>query len=529
MRANRLIGQTQRRDRPGASAHVGQIVLRLFRPYCALRSAGMFCRAGRAAHQDKMPKGKKLMRRIVTATCVLACLASGTFYTGQVDAAERLQAAPFVCDITPPLGQPMFTGDALKTVEQPLLAKGIVLEADGQRYVVCTLDWCELCNEAHDSFRRSIAKAVGAEPARVAVQVVHQHTAPLVNTGSAPLPADSGLAKYHLDPKVLAAIEARLGKTAGAAVERLEPFDRIGIGQAKVDRVASNRRPVGTDGKIHARFSRCKDPALRALPEGTVDPYLKTITLLRGARPLVRLHYYATHPQTSYGENRASSDIVGDAREALEKTEGVPQIYFTGCAGDITAGKYNDGSPQCRRDLAARLLAGMKASVAATTDRPVGEVHWRTCPVRFTPREDAGYNLADCLACLNDPDAMPFDRWFKGAMRANFHRRIDRPIELSSLQIDDVHILHLPGEPMICFQLFAQKLKPSGFVAVAGYGDGGPGYICSADVFKADGGYEQTASNVVPESETVLKSAIATLLGLEAPAHWLTSEKEISQ
>ena len=41
-----------------------------------------------------------------------------------------------------------------------------------------------------------------------------------------------------------------------------------------------------------------------------------------------------------------------------------------------------------------------------------------------------------------------------------------------------VHIVHLPGEPMICFQLFAQGVKPADFVAVAGYGDVGCGYIC---------------------------------------------------
>ena len=41
------------------------------------------------------------------------------------------------------------------------------------------------------------------------------------------------------------------------------------------------------------------------------------IRLARAGKPLVRLHYYASHPQTKYGDGRASSDMVGDAREAL--------------------------------------------------------------------------------------------------------------------------------------------------------------------------------------------------------------------
>ena len=52
-----------------------------------------------------------------------------------------------------------------------------------------------------------------------------------------------------------------------------------------------------------------------------------------------------------------------------------------------------------------------------------------------------------------------------------FLERSEQPIELSSLEIGGVHIVHLPGEPMIGFQLFAQGLKPADFVAVAGYGD----------------------------------------------------------
>ncbi len=57
-------------------------------------------------------------------TLALCCLP-----TTLARAAVELRVATFRCDITPPLGQPMFSCDALSKVEQPLLAKGIVLEA----------------------------------------------------------------------------------------------------------------------------------------------------------------------------------------------------------------------------------------------------------------------------------------------------------------------------------------------------------------------------------------------------------------
>ncbi|MBU4271312.1 MAG: hypothetical protein KKE86_04530 [Planctomycetes bacterium] len=454
------------------------------------------------------------MLRLRGAAFVITVLSVFVFSPLRAQAADELRVATFRCDITPPLGQPMFSCDALRTVEQPLLAKGIVLEADGRRYVLCALDWCELCNGSHEALRNRIAAAAGTKPSCVAVQVVHQHTAPFVDIDAQKLLAEAGVPEFHLDPKVLDAIEERLAEAVKQSIGRLEPFDRIGTGQAKVDRVASSRRPVDETGKLRPRMSSCTDPALLALPEGTIDPYLKTITLAQGQKPLVRLHYYATHPQSSYGDNRATSDFPGIARERLERKEGVFQIYFTGCGGDIAAGKYNDGSKECRKALAERLLAGMEASIAATKLVPAGAVRWRTYPLMLPRRSGPGFTLADCLVRMKDTKTWPASRLYAGAVRAAFIQRSRQPIELSSLEIGKVHILHLPGEPMVCFQLFAQSLKPGVFVAVAGYGDGGPGYLCPEKAF-SEGGYEQTASNVKPESETLLKKAIAALLGVD--------------
>lgn len=450
--------------------------------------------------------------RLRMALCVV-CLYFSSLPSVLGETAEPLRVATFCCDVTPPLGQPMISCDALRTVEQPLLAKGIVLEAGKQRYVLCSVDWCELCNGAYDSMRSKIAAAAGTDASRVALQTVHQHTAPVVDTAAQKLLAEVGAAQLHLDPKVYDQIEDRLAAAVKQSVGKLEPFDRIGTGQAKVDRVAATRRPVDATGKIRVRFSTCKDPAVRALPEGTIDPYVKTITLARGEKPLVRLHYYATHPQTPYGDGRASSDFVGDAREALEAKEHVFQIYFTGCGGDITVGKYNDGSKACRQELAERLLAGLEASVSATRLVPPGAVQWRTCPLLFPPRTDPGFNLEDCLARMKNPKSGPVPRTYAGAVRAAFHQRSRQPIELSCLQIGGVYIVHLPGEPMVCFQTFAQSLRPADFVAVAGYGDCATGYICPEKAY-VEGGYEPTDSNVKPESEALVKKAIAALLGV---------------
>lgn len=446
-------------------------------------------------------------------------LAAGLYLTGinplvraQEPSAGGLRVATFRCDATPPLGEPLICCDALKTVESPLLAKGIVIDANGQRYVLCALDWCELCNGAYDSMRKNIAAAAGADVSHVALHTVHQHTAPVVDTSAQKLLAEVGMVKgVHLDPKAFDEIERRLAESVKKSLGKLEPFDQIGTSQAKVDRVASSRRPKDAAGQLHPRMSSCTDPAVIALPEGTIDPYLKTITFARAGKPLVRLHYYATHPQSKYGDGRASSDIVGDAREALEQKEGVFQIYFTGCAGDVALGKYNDTSKKARKDLAARLLAGMEASIAATKLGPVGPIQWRTYPLTIPPRDDAGFTMTDCRQQMKGHNLTA--RLCSGALPLAFMQRNGQPIELTSLQIGNIHILDLPGEPLIEFQLFAQAIRPAGFVAVAGYGDCGTGYICPASALRG-GGYEPTATNVKPESEVLLKQAILSLLGI---------------
>ena len=262
-------------------------------------------------------------------------------------ASPSMRVTTFRADITPDLGEPMFSCDPLRTVEQPLLAKGIVLESAGQRYVLCALDWCLLSNSSYDAMRGTIAAAAGTAAGRVAVQTVHQHTAPMIDMDAQKLLAEQHAPHLLVDPKCFDAIHQRIVSAIEQSLNDFKSVDRIGIGQAKVERVAATRRPVDASGKI-VPLSKCEDPAILALPEGDIDPYLKTITLSHGKTPLVRLHYYATHPQTRYGDGRALSDMVGDAREALERNENVPQIYFTGCGGDVTVGKYNDGAPEDR-------------------------------------------------------------------------------------------------------------------------------------------------------------------------------------
>jgi hypothetical protein len=242
------------------------------------------------------------------------------------------------------------------------------------------------------------------------------------------------------------------------------------------------------------------------MPEGLIDPMVKTITLARGEKALVRLHYYATHPQSFYGDGRVSADFVAFARDRIEAKEKVFQIYFTGCEGNITAGKYNDGSRAAREELAQRLMAGMQASIAATHLAPAGHLQWHATPITFKVK--SGEKQKPLPAGKDEATKSQVD----GAQRA---AAPPGPIslELHTLTIGQFHVLHMPGECFIEFQLFAQQLLPTHCVAVAACCDNAPGYVCTEKAF-SEGGYELTASRVAPASEHALKAAIRQSLGV---------------
>jgi hypothetical protein len=416
---------------------------------------------------------------------LVAAFAAGAF-------GADLRIATFRADATPDPGEPLIWVTPAAKVEDPLWAKGVVIESGGARYVLCAVDWCGIGGRTHRMLREKIAGAAGTKAAHVALQTVHQHTAPYIDGDGYALAAGLPSPQLMMSEAYLARLGERLAAAAREAVRKLEPFDSIGTGEARVERVASARR-VFKDGKLLVRYSTGgKDAAMAALPEGAIDPRVRTVTFAARGRPLARLHFYATHPQTWCCDGRVSADFAGVAREDVERREKIFQVYFTGCAGDVTVGKYNDASPEARERLRERLRSGMEAAIAATKFARAGALAWRMEPLRL-PRKPA-----------------PEVRDYRSSIAAAFAAR-EAPLETFALAAGPARLLFLPGEPMLEFQEYARGLRPGQFVAVAGYGDISPGYLCTDRAFE-EGGYEPSAANAGPGTEARVKEAIRRLL-----------------
>jgi hypothetical protein len=428
-----------------------------------------------------------------------------------------LHLATFSCDVTPPAGHPLCGGwiEPVRAVDDPLRALGVILLGMGQPVVLCAVDWCGVRNGANLAWRRALAEAAHTVPENVAIHCIHQHNAPFADVEAERLAEAAPGAPLSLDLKFFDRVVEQSADAARAAMAHTSPFTHIGTGQARVEKVASNRRILGPDGKVKAvRYSATKDKTVRDEPEGLIDPWLKSLSFWDGERPLVALSYYATHPMSYYGDGRVTSDFCGLARQKRQDEEpGVFQVYFTGSAGNITAGKYNDGAKENRAVLRDRIYQAMKAAWKRTERRPVSGCEWRVEPVRLPARAEKSFGEEESRRLLEDPKAAPAKRG-NASFQLAWLKRLDRPIPLTCLDFGKVLVLHLPGEPFIEYQLEAQRLRPDAFVCVAGYGDGGPGYIPTAPAY-LEGGYEPTVALAAP-SEDLLHEKTAKLLKAKA-------------
>lgn len=427
-----------------------------------------------------------------------------------------LHLCRFDVDATVPMGHPLCGGwiKPAEVVDDPLRLRGIVIQGLDAPIVLASIDWTGVCNAAYFQIRDAIAKAAFTTPDRVSLHSVHQHNAPFCEPF-----ANSLLRKYNSN--VLTYDEtffAKLVEKTAAAVRNAAndgmPFDSIGLGQGRVSQVASARRVIGPDGKLlFNRTSATKDPKARDAAEGVIDPNLKSITFASSGKPLARLYFYATHPMSYYGDGRVSSDFVGLARARRDADEpGVLHVYFTGCAGNVTAGKYNDGSKETRPILVGRMHAGMVAADVAADNKPekIESVFWKTLPHVFKQNEAFDY---DALLATVADEKNPIVTRNRNAMFCGWLKRLQTPspILLGRLDLNHASLITLPAETFVEYQLGAQELRPGGFVACAAYGDGGPWYIPLARSHN-EGGYEPSVSLVSQTAEPRYRKAIADLL-----------------
>ena len=420
-----------------------------------------------------------------------------------VSFAENLKIVTFQVDVTPPIGDPLAYVPNEK-VDTPIYVSGVVLDDGKTRAVWVSCDYIYICGESYVTWTKVIAQQAGTITENVFLHSVHQHDsirwAPEYN----PKEGEDGPLVVSPDycEKSLKDVSDAIAKAVAG------PWHLVGrllTSETRVGGLAANRRLVDENGQFaHTRYSGKNTPELQAWPVGKIDPILRTVCFenTQGDR-VVALHFYATHPMAAYMRRMVSTDVPGRAlRHVRENDTSVPlNIYFTGCGGDVTFGKYNlTGDAQSIDQLGKRLGEGILRNLQRLEEQPIGPLVIKRVP--FEVPFDATLSPAGEYTGEHSQE------------RRYLQETVDlwRQSTVARMSIGPkVHFLSFTlAEVFVDYQIYAQSLIPEHFLATAAYGNGVYWYIPTRAAFEENGGYETSdrACVVTPEIDETLRSAL---------------------
>ncbi|MCL2743074.1 MAG: hypothetical protein FWE67_04415 [Planctomycetaceae bacterium] len=418
------------------------------------------------------------------------------------DNPSGIKIVTFKVDVTPPVGEPL-AYDPNEKIETPIYVSGIVLDDGKTRAVWVSCDYIYICGESYNVWTEAIAKSAAAPAENVFHHSVHQHDsirwAPEYN----PKPGEDGplVVSQEYCTKSLNDVSEAIAKAVNGTWQSI---GKVLTAETRVGGLAANRRLLNEDGKFaHTRYSGKNPPALQAWPVGIIDPILRTVCFENTeGKKIAALHFYATHPMAAYRRKMVSTDVPGRAlRHVAENNDSVSlNIYFSGCGGNVTFGKYNIGGIEAIEQLGKRLGEGMLQNLRKLEEQPLGPLVVKRVAfeVPFKPSITPATDYSGEHALERRYQLETLDKWRQStAARLSIGPR--------------VHFLSFVlGEVFVDYQLYAQSLIPEHFLATAGFANGVYWYIPTKAAFEEDGGYETSdgACIVAPEIDGNLREAI---------------------
>lgn len=213
--------------------------------------------------------------------------------------AAEIRLATFCTDVTPPDGHMLFTGrwKCSSGVTSPLQARGWVLVPEvGEKPVVfCAIDWAEIRNDAYDRWREVLARAADTDPVRVLLSSVHQNDTPLADLEAERILRRANSSHQVIDLNFHERCVQRVASSLKKALTNPQPVTHLGWGKAPVEKIASNRRYLDPDGKVHHnRMSASRLLRAQLADVGAIDPVLRSISFWSNDRLLCVLSVYAS-------------------------------------------------------------------------------------------------------------------------------------------------------------------------------------------------------------------------------------------
>ena len=419
-----------------------------------------------------------MRRQLLTATLLCVCgLPASAMGAG-------LEAGVSRVDITPPAGLAMYgygdrTQPSTGTLD-PLYARVLVLQAEGKRLALVTLDLGRVFGPASlTRLRGQLTKNSGVS--LLLITASHTHAGPNI------------LDEYPSN-RTPSWETAQLDKIAGAVAEACGRLTeaRLGTGYGRAY-IGYNRRRVNPDGTV-TMFWQNPDK----VPTSPLDP---TVSVLRvdtaAGKPLAILVNYACHPVVFGPDNlEYSADYVGVVAKTVEQS-------FAGAAGDSPLCLFLQGGDG---DINPYFADTRRADDAVKkrdwTGEQLGQEAARVAKdIKTAPGPDASLQFTE--------DVIMFPvRWnaqkFRQGMLATYGPRVyedhaellnsDNPprelaLPVTTLLINKkIALLGMPGEPFVDFQINWRDRCPLADAFFVGYANGYLDYFPTIRA-AAEGGY----------------------------------------
>lgn len=432
-------------------------------------------------------------------------------------------------NITPATGVPLagyYHARGSDSVHDDLQARAIVLEKNGTRVALVSLDLITTRRGFVEKSRELIEKQTGIPAGHVMINASHAHTGPI-------LPNDDHSEPNRDEPHALAVdyvrgLPEKIASCVMRAHEQLKPAQALGI-TGHEDSITFNRRFHMTDGSVGWNPGKLNPKIIK--PAGPIDDEVPVVFFESLERiPIATYVNYAVHLD-NVGGLQISADLPHSLTQSLSKVLGPEHItlWTAGCCGDLNHIDVRWDRPQKGHGNAARMGTVLAGEVLRhwpdLEARGDGPLQVRRRMLKLPLPEISAAEVAEArktVESTTDRNRADFMKLVKAHQVLDVHHRDGKPLE-AELQVitlgADLAWVSMPGEVFVQLGLDLKLDSPFRQTIVAELGNGSIGYIPNRRAF-SQGNYEVVSSRCAEGSgELLVRAAVDMLKELHRTAN----------
>ena len=427
--------------------------------------------------------------------------------------------------ITPKVGTPMagyYFERKSEGIHDDLFAKAVVVERDGVRAAIVSLDLISTSRGTVEDARAEIERTTKIPGRNVLIGATHAHTGPIL-TGRGSRDGEFG-GKNPLTQAYNAELPGKVAEAVRQAEAKLTDARALSARGSETG-ISFNRRFHMKDGTVAWNPGKL-NPRIHK-PAGPIDPDVD-IVYFEGAKDKAPIATYVNHAVhlDNVGGAAFSADMPGTVARLLGQVKGPGMVtcYTSGCCGDINHINVNWAEPQGGFLNAERMGIILAGTVLRTLPelKPVApgplSVKSVTVPLplaKISPEEiPKAQEVVDRHRANQGTNPPDFLEGVKAYQVLDVEARHGAPIEVEVQVIalgTDVAWVSLPGEIFVELGLAIKQDSPFRLTTITELANGAIGYIPTRRAY-TQGNYEVVSARCAEGSGEMLVDAAIKLL-----------------